>query len=240
MIILIDIGNTRTKYSSVNDSKRGEQQALSNRYLTESFLIENFIDASKIIIASVNHDKLTSKLRAWCQKNEVEYQQVISGKSKDKVVSGYQEPSQLGVDRWLTLIGTAKLFPNKSALIIDAGTATTIDYLSATGHHQGGWILAGIKALVSCVLTETAHVKANDNEKESLVFGINTSENVHNAAWAATVGAVNLAISQIQAQNLKLDKVIITGGNGKLLASLISHENVVIDDLVFDGLQAYI
>ena len=240
MIVLIDIGNTRTKYSIVNNNKRSKQQAVSNGYLTESFLIENFIDASRIIVASVNHYKLTNKLSAWCKKNKIECQQVVSEKNKGKVISGYQEPSQLGVDRWLALIGTAELFPNRSALIIDAGTATTIDYISAAGQHQGGWILAGIKALVSCVLTETAHVKVEDNEKESLVFGINTSENVHNAAWAATVGAVNLAISQIQARDLILDEVIITGGNGKLLSSLASHQNTVIEELVFFGLQAYI
>jgi len=240
MIILIDIGNTRTKYCVVNKGKRDPQQAILNKCLTKSFLTKNFIGAARLIVASVNHDKLTDQLSEWCQNNKIAYQQVVSETNKNNVVSGYQYPSQLGVDRWLTLIGASELFPNRNVLIVDAGTATTVDFLSATGQHQGGWILAGIKGLISSVLTETTHVKANDKEKESLVFGINTSENVHNAAWAATVGAVNLAIFQVQSQNITLDEVIITGGNGKLLSSLVSHQNTVIEELVFSGLQAYI
>ena len=240
MIILIDIGNTRTKYCIVNNSKRNQQQAVLNKYVTKSYLSENFIGATRVIVASVNHDMLADQINVWCQNNKIAYQQVVSEIKKGKVISGYEKPSQLGVDRWLTLIGAAELFPNRNVLIIDAGTATTIDFLSATGHHQGGWILAGIKALISTVLSETTHVKANNNEKESLIFGINTSENVHNAAWAATVGAVNLAISQVQRQDFTLDEVIITGGNGKLLSSLVSHQNTVIEELVFNGLQAYI
>jgi type III pantothenate kinase len=240
MIVLIDIGNTRTKYCIVNNNNRNSQKAILNKYITKEYLTENFISATRVIVASVNHGMLTDKINDWCQNNKVAYKQIVSEIKKGEVVSGYEKPSQLGVDRWLTLIGAAELFPNKNVLIIDAGTATTIDFLSATGHHQGGWILAGIKALISTVLSETTHVKANDNEKESLFFGINTSENVHNAAWAATVGAVNLAILQVQNQGLILDELIITGGNGQLLSSLISHQNIIIEELVFSGLQTYI
>jgi len=240
MNVLIDIGNTRTKYCIVNKGKRNVQQAVLNKYLSNHFLSENFSGATKIIVANVSHDKLTDEINAWCRINGVAYQQVVSEIKKNKVVTGYKIPSQLGVDRWLTLVGAAELFPNKNVLIIDAGTATTVDFLTASGQHQGGWILAGIKTLISSVLAETTQVKANIIEKESLAFGINTSENVHNAAWAATAGAVNLAISQVQEQNFTLDEVIITGGNGDILSSFVSHQNTVIEELVFSGLQAYI
>lgn len=240
MIALIDIGNTRTKYCLVSKDKRKPQQAVLNKYFTHDFLDENFVGATRLIVASVNQDKLSDVISAWCHINKIDYQQVVSEKHKNNIVSAYQQPSQLGVDRWLTLIGAAELFPNKNVLIVDAGTATTIDLLTSNGQHQGGWILAGIETLISSVLADTIQVEANDNEKESLAFGINTSENVHNAAWAATVGAINLAISQAQSQNIMLEEVIITGGNGKLLSSLVSHQNTVIEELVFSGLQAYI
>ena len=51
----------------------------------------------------------------------------------------------LGVDRWLAILAAAfKLYPQKNVLIIDAGTATTVDLLAKSGVHQGGWILPGI------------------------------------------------------------------------------------------------
>ncbi|MBL0711730.1 MAG: type III pantothenate kinase, partial [Colwellia sp.] len=198
MIVLIDIGNTRTKYCLVDQGKRRTQQAISNECLSNKFLTTNFSCVSKLIVASVSHNKLTDIISDWCGSHKIEYQRVVSGAKKNHIITAYQVPSQLGVDRWLALIGAAAHFPNKNILIIDAGTATTIDLLTSNGQHQGGWILAGIKTLITSILADTEQVQAKDKEKESVAFGTNTSENVHNAAWAATIGAVNLAISQAQ------------------------------------------
>ncbi len=240
MIILIDIGNTRSKYCIVNEMNSDAMQTIPNTLLNNDFLCKYFINASKIIVASVSHNKLTDDIHTWCQTYKINYQRVMSEMNKSAVTNSYDQPSQLGVDRWLALIGAAKLFPNKNILVIDAGTATTIDLLASNGQHQGGWILAGVKTLVTSVLAETTHVHANDKEKESLSFGFNTSDNVHNAAWAATIGAINLAISQAQQQGFLLDEVLFTGGNGALLSSLISYQSKVINTLVLRGLQEYI
>lgn len=239
MLALLDIGNSRVKYCLLQDGERSPQHAVLNKMISNNFLTENFANVDKIIVSSVGHKKLTDTISAWCDANKVAYQQIFSELKKNTVTSGYENPNQLGVDRWLALVGAANLYPNKNLLIIDAGTATTIDFLTATGQHQGGWILAGIKMLISSVLADTNQVTANLVEKESLDFGINTSENVHNAAWAATVGAINLAISKIQKQGFVLNKIIITGGNGHLLASVIPQKTTVLTELVFDGLEAY-
>lgn len=244
MIALIDIGNSRTKYCFVKDNKRSTQQAVINDHISVDYLASNFGDVTKVLVASVNCNQLTNEINAWCQSTNIAFQQVASEAKKNKVKSGYQQPSQLGVDRWLALIGTAELFPQKNSLIIDAGTATTVDLLAANGQHQGGWIFAGINTLIMSVLAQTTQVQAKDSEKESLAFGHNSSENVHNAAWAATAGAVNLAVTQAQQQGLQVEQMIFTGGNGALLSSfitpVITQENTVVDDLIFVGLQAYI
>lgn len=240
MIVLIDIGNTRTKYCIVKDGNRKSQEAISNRSLTSDFLDTNFKAATRMIVASVSEQQLTEDLSNWCHTRKVNYQRVISEAKKNNVITAYQVPIQLGVDRWLALIGTAKIFPNKNVLIIDAGTATTVDLLAADGNHQGGWILAGIDTLITSILATTTQVHANEKEQESIAFGKNTSENVHNAAWAATVGAVNLAISQAQQDGFIVDEVIFTGGNGATLSTLIDCRSKIIEGLVFTGLQCYI
>lgn len=240
MIVLIDIGNTRTKYCIVRDGEGTSQQAISNNSFCHEFLDVNFTDATRIVVASVSHQQLPDEISAWCNINKITYQQVISEAKKNNVISAYQVPSQLGVDRWLALVGAAEIFPNKNILIIDAGTATTVDLLASNGQHQGGWIIAGIETLISSVSTETVQVQANDKEQASLAFGVNTSENVHNAAWAATIGAVELAILKAQDQGVTIDEVIFTGGNGALLSTLTSYQSTIIEELVFTGLQAYI
>jgi len=194
----------------------------------------------KLIVASVSRNELTDKIELWCHKHNINYQKVDSEKYRNDVISAYHQPSQLGVDRWLTLIGANALYPSKNILIIDAGTATTIDLLSACGAHQGGWILAGIDTLFSCVLASTSQVQADLVKDASLSFGASSTENVNNATWAATVGAISLAVSQSGKQGVVIDEILLTGGNGRTLASLLSHRCTVIEDLVFIGLQAYI
>lgn len=240
MIVLMDIGNTRTKYCTVENKKRNKPQAIINESLSFDFLTEHFPRATKVVVASVSHPELTISIGQWCEQNQVSFQQVISAKNKNTLVSAYEKPEQLGVDRWLALLGVSETFPKKNILIIDSGTATTVDLLTKDGQHQGGWILAGINMLITSVLTNTTQVKANDKAQESITFGINTSENVHHAAWAATVGSVNMAISQSEQQGVSIDEIIITGGNGAKLSSLLAQPNLVIDDLVFLGLQTYI
>jgi type III pantothenate kinase len=112
--------------------------------------------------------------------------------------------------------------------------------LAASGVHQGGWILAGIETLFSCVLDNTSQVQADLAKTASVSFGASSSENVNNATWAATIGAINLAVSQSDQQGVVIDEILLTGGNGRTLASLLSRRCTVIKDLVFIGLQAYI
>jgi len=240
MIALVDIGNSRTKYCIVNQEQRGSKESIANDLLSYDYLSKCFRKVDKLIIASVSHTGLTSKIESWCQEHSVNYRQVVSEKNKNGVVSAYLQPTQLGVDRWLTLIAAKSLYPSRNILIVDAGTATTIDLLASNGDHQGGWILAGIDTLFSCVLKNTSQVKASSDKAVSLAFGVNSSENVNNATWGATVGAINLAVTQSEQQGLVIDKILLTGGNGRAIASLLSHQCTVVEDLVFIGLQAYI
>jgi type III pantothenate kinase len=240
MIGLVDIGNSRTKYCVVRNKKKGPIQSIANEQLSNECLADAFSNIEKLIVASVSHNILTDKIELWSQQHNINYQRVVSEKNKNGVSSAYHQPSQLGVDRWLTLIGANILYPSKNSLIVDAGTATTIDLLASNGAHQGGWILAGIDTLFSCVIDNTSQVQANLDQTASLSFGASSSENVNNATWAATVGAINLAVLQSEQQGVVIDEILLTGGNGRRLASLLSDRCTVIDDLVFIGLKAYI
>lgn len=239
MIVLMDIGNTRAKYCLVENGKRTVAKAISNTLLSSAFLTEQFLQATKFLVASVNHPQLTENINHWCREHNIIYQQVISEGQKNNVISAYKEPSKLGVDRWLALIGASQALPEQNILIIDSGTATTFDLLTADGQHQGGWILAGIDMLITSILANTIQVYANDEAQDSIAFGVNTSENVHHAAWAATVGAVQMAISQSKRQHIVIDEIVLTGGNAQQLSTLMDQQHIVIDDLVFIGLNVY-
>lgn len=239
MIALIDIGNSRTKFCIVNNGSRGPIKSFTNELLSSDYLNEFFNKVDKLIVASVSCNELTDKIELWCDVHSKSYLKVASEKRRNDVVSAYHQPNQLGVDRWLTLIAANTLYPSKNILIIDAGTATTIDVLADNGEHQGGWILAGINMLFSSVIDNTSQVKVNEVSDACLSFGASSSENVNNATWAATIGAINLAVSQSEQQGVIIDEILLTGGNGSALARLLLQPCTLIEDLVFVGLQVY-
>ena len=242
MTILVDIGNSRTKYCSVEESNTTaftKITAIDNKLLSEDIFNKHFINTNKIIVANVASDLLTTKLESWCKNNNLVYIEVKSEKKRGNVISAYEQPEQFGIDRWLTLLGAAQLYPDKHVLIIDSGTATTIDLLASSGKHLGGWILPGISTLFNSIHSETVNVNAAVTNVTSLMLGTNTTSNVNNACWAATVGLIEQAIHQSQLQVTRLDEIIITGGNGKVLQQLSSTQMRLIDKLIFYGLNSY-
>ena len=249
MIFLIDIGNSRTKYVQLIEGEISVPTQLNNTDFSAIYFAKHFSRASRIIVANVAKSALTNELEHWCAEQKITCKQVHSEQKRNTLVSAYQEPSSLGIDRWLALLGTMHLYPQQNVLIIDAGTATTVDLLASNGQHQGGWILAGIKALFNSILSHSTLVHAKSKTVASLAFGTNTSDNVNNACWAASLGMIEQAI--IQAQQLgDVDRIILTGGDGKTLTTLLlaqansnslSVENIqFIDNLIFYGLQEYV
>lgn len=253
MILLIDIGNSRTKYVQCSDKSQHSEQTFSaitsvnNEEFSRGYFDKNFTNISQVVLASVAANHFSELIASWCNDQAIPFIKVQSEKHKGVLTSAYQVPSKLGVDRWLVLLATTNLFPKRSALIIDAGTATTVDLVTASGQHQGGWILAGINTLVSSLLTNSTLIEANEQEDFATSFGQNTSTNVHNASWAATLGLIHQAIRQAK-QECSLDEIIFTGGNGKTLANALikdlkdTEQNPqvhVIDDLIFHGLHVY-
>lgn len=240
MIILIDIGNTKTKYCKVINGERTTPKSINNSQISNDYLSKYFVGAIKVIYASVSGQIETEKIEKWCQQHSIQYERIISSHTKDNIVTNYQIPSQLGIDRWLAILGASSVRPNNNVLIVDTGSATTYDLLTKNGIHLGGWILPGIDMLVTSLTTNTKQVKVTEIEKPSIDFGLNTTQNVYNAAWATTVGSINMAIEQSSAKGHPIDEIMITGGNSKKLASLLATKYTVIEDLVFIGLQTYI
>jgi type III pantothenate kinase len=252
MILLIDIGNSRTKYVQLIDGKLSATTQLNNKDFTAAYFTQNFIkklnQTSRVIVANVAQSALTNELDNWCAAQKISFKQVHSEQQKESLISAYQEPKTLGIDRWLALLGTIRLYPKENVLIIDAGTATTVDLLASNGQHQGGWILAGVKALFNSILSHSTLVHAESKTVVNLAFGTNTSDNVNNACWAATLGMIEQAIEQAHKLG-DVDRIILTGGDGKALTKLLVEQTSVnslsvdsiqfIDNLIFFGLQEY-
>ncbi len=238
MKLLVDVGNSRTKFLVEINNKLTELKYIANEAVNDKWLQDTFIKVKSITLASVNHNGLTEIFLNFSKKKKIPFIQVKSENERFGVISCYQEPTTLGVDRWLTLLATADLYRNKNVLIIDAGTATTADLLDHNANHVGGWILPGIDTLFSSLLVNTTHVSATQAPVSAITFGKNTSECVNNACWAATIGFIEQAVKQAN-KLMVLDNIVITGGNAEGISKLLVDEHKVIDKLVFFGMQRF-
>jgi len=240
MIALIDIGNSRTKYCFYENEIRGTINYIPTNLLSELCFEKILNKVNRIVVASVGHEEISSKLALHCSKANIDYYSVKSEKTKNGVTSAYTKPEKLGVDRWLTLLASAKLYPNKNILIIDAGTATTIDLLDVTGKHLGGWILAGINTLLTSLIKSTNKVQVDtENNIANIKFGTDTTENVNNACWAATMGIIQQAVTEAKNIDVEIDRIILTGGHAEDIENLLEDPCIRIDDLIFYGLEIY-
>jgi type III pantothenate kinase len=240
LILLVDIGNSRAKYLPKSEFELDQSALMVNNCdISFDWLTKNWFKATKIILASVAGEELNGIIALWAKGHGIALLMVESEPHRFGVTSFYQKPSQLGVDRWLALLGANKLFSNKNLLVVDAGTATTIDCLKASGQHKGGWILPGIDIMFSSLLDKTANIDAKINQQASLSFGANTTDNVNSACWAATVGLIECAIKQSSEHFSLPDHIVLTGGNARQLQPLLSQPIVFAPNLIFHGLARF-
>ena len=128
----------------------------------------------------------------------------------------------LGIDRIMACKSI------KDGIIIDAGSAITIDIMS-NGLHLGGYILPGIKAINDSYANISERLDINFN------FNIETSILPINTLEAISYGGIGMIISFIQ-KVAKNQKIYFTGGDGSYLAKFFDN-SIYVKDLVFRGMR---
>lgn len=241
MRLLVDIGNTQIKYVLQRENTAQLFSDVTYRdyhEFTEELACNVFSNVGSVIVANVQGNEILTKIESWALQQNIKFLQVHSQKRAFGISSGYQQPTRLGVDRWLALVAAHQLYPNQNVLIIDAGTATTVDLLAADGEHRGGWIMPGVQTMFDSLLSNTQKIIAEPIKTVSVSFGVNSSECLNYGVWAMTIGSVKEAIVQAN-ELLILDKVIVTGGNGEQIANFIPDSCELIPELLFHGLSCF-
>ncbi|MEQ8952723.1 MAG: type III pantothenate kinase, partial [Gammaproteobacteria bacterium] len=150
----------------------------------------------------------------------------------------YADVSRLGVDRWLAMVAAYQR-SGSACMIVDAGTALTVDVLNDDGLHLGGYILPGLELMRSSLEQHTAIRLGDLQQGLSLAPGNSTNEAVGNGVNAAVVGAIRQALARLSGENDTV-KLYVSGGDAPVLRPLLAavpglHVEEV-QDLVFEGL----
>ncbi len=153
------------------------------------------------------------------------------------VRNGYRDYDRLGLDRWLALVAAFNLCGH-ACLVVDVGTAVTVDLVASDGKHLGGYIAPGIALLRGQLLSHTRRIRY-DSEEAGLALsdiapGRSTAEAVERGCLLMLRGYVSNQLLQAH-DYLKDDfATYVTGGDALLVADLPSVTYV--SDLVFRGL----
>lgn len=254
-MLLIDAGNTRSKFawwdtktdrieilgaishqSWLNDLSKSLKDLLLE--VVSGRQIQREQQAIGCSVAAVQvMDTLNSSL------NELGIQVVWQKTQLQQagVVNGYtRQPERLGSDRWMALLGCHEQV-RENALIVDAGTALTIDWLKSDGCHLGGWIVPGRQLMLNALGQGTANLKGitvDDIERDGLAAGRSTFDGIAQGTEAALIGAIAQAI-QLSATYFSGEafEVVVTGGDSEHLMRTLSGKFCRYDDLLFKGLR---
>jgi len=144
--------------------------------------------------------------------------------------NGYEDPSQLGVDRWLAMIATEHL--NSNRIIIDAGSWISMDVIAPNGQHLGGTIISKNKDDEAALL-KRFQLKRDTSIHDS-IFGTSTFECIHLAKGQYDMPAITSILICWLKYIAKPCRIFISGGNATAVEKAIMHKTNPQQDLILD------
>lgn len=234
MILAVDAGNTRIKWA-LHD---GQDFVREGRAATaEMSVLETQWAAlpapSLVVIANVAGGEAARGLGELARRWGAPVHWAVSGRSQGGVANGYEDPGRLGVDRWAALIGARKLVGG-TCVVVNAGTATTIDALNASGEFLGGFILPGFDLMRESLAVSTALISGERGRFTA--FPRNTGDAIASGSINALCGAVERMCKAVVAAGHGDPELVFSGGAGELIAGEMGRPVRFADKLVLEGL----
>lgn len=149
-----------------------------------------------------------------------------------------KNPNEVGADRIANAIGATHAFPNKNLIIIDMGTATTLDAISKKRDYFGGAILPGMRLGMQSLHSNTAKLMEVDIEPPVAYVGKTTRECIQSGLYFGKLGALKELIHGTTQEIFSDEKPLIIGTGG--FSQLFRDRNlfdVMLPDLVLQGLS---
>lgn len=228
MRLLIDAGNSRIKWAWCEHSRPGEVSALDVSALDAAALARAWQVATTVHYTCVAGDVVDAAIRRALPPDCVA-QRVFAGPTACGIVNLYDQPAQLGADRWAALIGARALQPGP-LVVATAGTATTIDALDADDRFIGGYILPGLRLMLESLARRTAGLPHAAGHAAD--WPRNTDDAIHNACTDAQAALIERVREQLGPQAT----VLLSGGAASAIAPSLRCAHRRVDDLVLHGL----
>ncbi|MCZ6679297.1 MAG: type III pantothenate kinase [Candidatus Poribacteria bacterium] len=247
MVLAVDIGNTTIVIGVLADDEIKvswrlvtDRHRLADEYGAQICELLRIHDIPRsgfegIIISSVVPLAL-SEFRVMCERYFHLTPIVVSANSDIGIELRCDYPEEVGADRITTTVGAHQVYGGP-LVIVDFGTATTFDAVSADGAYLGGVIAPGIGISMDALFDQTALLRRVDLSAPPNVIGKNTNECIRSGFYYGFLGQMEGIIRRMKAELGEAAKVIATGG----LANRIAKDSELVDaidaELMLKGLQ---
>ncbi len=236
MRLLLDLGNSRAKWAFESELAQGAVcQASSADPASLISELQLLPQPSSVFIASVLVAERTDELAKW-MKDHWRLQPRFAQTSREElgVLNGYRQPLQLGVDRWLGLLA-ARDISKQAVLVVDCGTATTLDAMDRDGHHLGGIIMPGLQLFHRCLMQGT-DIPESKQRSAVVGFATDTSAGISSGAMLATTAAVERALTDLTQTAGENVDCILTGGFAPQVGKYLDSSHRQVPHLILQGL----
>ena len=244
-LLLVDIGNTSATIAIVKKNKIVLHASIETR-LSKPLFKKTFLTA--ITKAKKKYKKLDqsivcsvvpkmSILVTAILKKELCQAPLIVGKSlKVPIKNCYQRPRQVGQDRLICGYAARELY-GCPAIVIDLGTAITVDIVSCQGGYRGGIIVPGIHLTAQSLFRNTALLPNVKIARPKSLIGRTTNESILSGIFHGYGALLDGLILRISKELKKKPRIILTGGHAKLMKKFLHKKVDAIDDkIVFKGM----
>ncbi|HLW05604.1 MAG TPA: type III pantothenate kinase [Azoarcus sp.] len=227
--LLIDAGNTRIKWAVTHGTQWRAHGTFNHDEAAQLNDVVQQHRPQRMFGANVAGEDIAAAIAAAIAPLSPDW--LVPTRTLCGVKNSYDEPTQLGADRWAALIGARSLHRG-SCIVVSAGTATTIDQLDDGGRFHGGLILPGEFLMRHALARDTACLPLADGEAADLPR--NTESAIVTGCLFAQVGAIERMFHRIASEPNAL--CLLAGGAAARLEPLLTIPCRREDQLVLHGL----
>ena len=235
MLLVIDIGNSRTKWALAgDDGTLTEFEVCLNANLATSNLSAAAQKADSVLIANVAGEAMAQQITPLLKPLTVNF--LTASEQACGVKNGYAETAKLGADRWAALVAAWQRTKH-ATVVVNAGTAITIDVLDEKGSFLGGSIMPGLRLMHESLSGNAAQLTLG--EGISKIFPNNTQDAMATGSLNAVAGAIGIMLKRLEKQCGWLPKLILSGGDAFRIADALKlnlKQVIMMENLVLQGL----
>jgi type III pantothenate kinase len=240
MILAVDIGNTNINIGSFVGKKLVshfciDNTSLINQNVALPYRSSLLNESENIVVASVNPKTESVFYKSIGQKYKKKILK-IGREIKLKIPILVENSQSVGIDRLLNALAAYRR-TKTSTIVIDFGTAITIDVISKKGEFMGGLILPGIKTSAYALNKQTALLPEVEIKRPKKIIGKTSEDAINAGIYFGTVGSVMHIINELRKVYGEVEYTIATGGDAKTLKKGISKIDKFIPRLTLEGIR---